>query len=256
LRETHIPIEVPGRGEIATRLQSVLEVIYLIFTEGYAPTEGDDWTRPDLCEEALRLGRRLAVLRPDDAEVWSLAALMELHGSRLRARSAPGRTAVLLADQDRERWDPLLKRRGFEALARAEAVSGGRPAGPYRLQAEIAACHARAVTFAETDWLRIAALYALLGRVAPSPVVEINRAVAIGRAIGPEAGLRIIAALDAEQAMPDSHLLEGVRGDLLERAGQWQEARSAFERAAGLARNGGERSLLEARVAGCAPGAR
>jgi RNA polymerase sigma factor (sigma-70 family) len=254
LRETHIPIEVPGRDEIAARLQAVLEVIYLIFTEGYAPTEGDDWTRPDLCEEALRLGRRLAALRRDDAEVWSLAALMELHGSRLRARAAPGGAAVLLADQDRERWDPLLKQRGFDALARAEAVSGGRPAGPYRLQAEIAACHGRAATFAETDWLRIAALYALLGRVAPSPVVEINRAVAIGRAIGPEAGLRIIAALDAKEAMPDSHLLESVRGDLLERAGMWPEARSAFERAATLARNGRERALLRARVAACATG--
>jgi RNA polymerase sigma factor (sigma-70 family) len=254
LRETHIPVEVPEQSELAGRLQAVLEVIYLIFSEGYAPTEGDSWTRPDLCEEALRLGRRLAALIADDAEVASLVALMELHASRLRARTTPGGSAVLLADQDRERWDPLLRRRGLDALARADALSAGRPAGPYRLQAEIAACHARAATFADTDWLRIAALYALLGRIAPSPVVEVNRAVAIGRAIGPEAGLRIIAALDAEGALPESHLLEGVRGDLLERAGRWPEARSAFERGAALARNGGERELLRARSAACGPG--
>jgi RNA polymerase sigma factor (sigma-70 family) len=248
LRETHIPIEVPPPAELGPRVQAVLEVVYLIFSEGYAPTEGDAWTRPELCDEALRLGRRLASLIPGDPEVLSLAALMELHASRLRARTGPAGSPVLLADQDRDRWDPLLLRRGLDALARAGQAAAGRPAGPYRLQAEIAACHARAGAFAETDWLRIAALYALLGRVAPSPMVELNRAVAIGRAIDPEAGLRIVAALDADGALRNHHLLESVRGDLLERLGKPAEARAAFSRAASMAANGSERALLQARA--------
>jgi RNA polymerase sigma factor (sigma-70 family) len=243
LREAGIPIEVPEGGELQPRLAAVLQVVYLIFTEGYAPTEGDAWTRPELCEEALRLGRRLQALVPADPEVQSLAALMELHASRLRARRGPGGRAVLLADQDRDRWDPLLLRRGLAALERAEAVAGG-PAGPYRLQAEIAACHARAGTIEDTDWLRIAALYALLARIAPSPVVELNRAVAIGRAIGPEAGLALVAGLDEDGSLRDHHLLESVRGDLLERVGRTEDARAAFTRAAALARNERERELL------------
>lgn len=255
LGEARVPFEVP-RGEArAARLASVLEVIYLIFNEGYAATAGDDWVRPGLCEEALRLGRILAELVPDEAEVHGLAALMELQASRLRARVGPSGEPILLLNQNRARWDQLLIRRGFAALARSERLGGER--GPYALQAAIAACHARARTPEDTDWARIAALYDALAQLAPSPVVELNRAVAVSMAYGPAAGLALVDALTAEPALKAYHLLPSVRGDLLAKLGRLDEARAEFERAAALTRNARERELLleRARTAGPEGGA-
>src|SRR5581483_7584027 len=221
LAAARVPFEVPGEAERAARLASVLQVIYLIFNEGYAATAGDDWMRPALCEEALRLGRILAELMPQEPEVHGLVALMELQASRARARIGPSGEPVLLLDQDRGRWDQLLIRRGLAALARAEALGGAH--GPYALQAAIAACHARAHTAAETDWARIAALYDALAALAPSPVVELNRAVAVAMAFGPAAGLELVDALTAEPSLKGYHLLPSVRGDLLARLGRPDE---------------------------------
>ncbi len=247
LREARVPFEVPRPADLAARLGSVLEVIYLIFNEGYAATAGAEWTRPALCEEALRLGRVLAGLAPGEPEVHGLVALMELQASRLRARTGPAGEMVLLQDQDRARWDRVLVGRGLAALARAEA--SGEALGPYALQAAIAACHARAATAQETDWTRITALYDALAQLAPSPVVELNRAVAHAMAFGPAAGLGILEPLTAEPALRSYHLLPGVRGDLLWKLGRFEEARAEFRRAAGLTRNERERALLEARAA-------
>ncbi|MFF1835253.1 RNA polymerase sigma factor [Streptomyces sp. NPDC058231] len=241
-----VPFEVPYGPARAARLGSVLEVIYLIFNEGYSATAGDDWLRPQLCEDALRLARVLAGLMDGEPEVHGLAALLELQASRTAARTGPDGAPVLLADQNRSRWDRLLIRRGFAALERANAV-GGAP-GPYALQAAIAACHAHAVTYEETDWKVIATLYGLLARAAPSPVVELNRAVAVSMAEGPEAGLALVDALAASQALATYHLLPSVRGDLLARLGRTEEARAEFVRAAGLTRNARERALLLARA--------
>ncbi len=252
LAAARVPFEVPGEAERAVRLASVLQVIYLIFNEGYAATAGDDWMRPALCEEALRLGRILAELMPQEPEVHGLVALMELQASRARARIGPSGEPVLLLDQDRGRWDQLLIRRGLAALARAEALGGAH--GPYALQAAIAACHARAYTAAETDWARIAALYDALAALAPSPVVELNRAVAVAMAFGPAAGLELVDALTAEPSLKGYHLLPSVRGDLLARLGRPDEARVEFEKAAALTRNARERALLLARAAACADG--
>jgi RNA polymerase sigma factor (sigma-70 family) len=250
LAEARVPFEVPRGAERAARLPSVFEVIYLIFNEGYSATAGDDWTRPALCEEALRLGRILAELAPGEAEVHGLVALMEIQASRLRARTGPSGEPVLLLDQNRGRWDQLLIRRGLAALKRAEALGGER--GPYSLQAAIAACHARARTPEETDWARIAALYDALAQVAPSPVVELNRAVALSMAYGPAAGIELVDALTAEPALKAYHLLPSVRGDLLFKLGRLDEARAEFERAASLTRNARERKLLLDRAAACA----
>jgi RNA polymerase sigma-70 factor (ECF subfamily) len=228
-------------------LASVLEVLYLIFNEGYAATAGDDWVRPALCEDALRLGRVLAQLAPQESEVHGLVALMEIQASRLRARVGPAGEPVLLLDQDRARWDQLLIRRGITALERAEALGGAL--GPYALQAAIAACHARASTAAETDWARIVALYDALARLTPSPVVELNRAVAVGMAFGPAAGLELVDALRSEPSLKAYHLLPSVRGDLLAKLGRSGEARAEFERAASLTRNARERKLLLERAA-------
>jgi RNA polymerase sigma-70 factor, ECF subfamily len=247
LAEANVPFEVPRGPELAARLSSVLEVIYLIFNEGYAATAGDDWMRPGLCEDALRLGRILAELSPDP-EVHGLVALMEIQASRLPARKGPAGQPVLLLDQNRARWDHVLIRRGLAALARAE--SGGGPRGPYTLQAAIAACHARAKTAAETDWGRIASLYGELAQVNPSAVVELNRAVAVAMAFGPAAGLEIVDGLRDEPALRSYHLLPGVRGDLLVKLGRFDEARGELERAASLTRNTRERDLLLERAAG------
>jgi predicted RNA polymerase sigma factor len=225
----------------------VLEVVFLIFNEGYSATAGDDWQRPALCEEALRLGRVLATLVPDEPEVHGLVALMEIQASRSVARSGPAGEPILLTDQDRRRWDRLLIRRGLAALTRAEALPA--PIGPYTLQAAIAACHARAATIEDTDWARIAALYAVLGHVWPSPVVELNRAVAVGMAQGPAAGLAIIDELSARGELSTYPLLPAVRADLLARQGRNDEARAEFERAAGLTRNAGERRVFLGRAA-------
>jgi RNA polymerase sigma factor (sigma-70 family) len=250
LAEAHVPFEVPHGSERAARLSSVLEVIYLIFNEGYSATAGDDWVRPALCEDALRLGRILAELVPNEPEVHGLVALMEIQASRLRARVSPSGEPILLLDQNRARWDQLLIRRGLAALARADALGG--MLGPYALQAAIAACHARARTPEETDWVRIAALYDALAQIAPSPVVELNRAVALSMAYGPAAGLEIVDALLSEPALKAYHLLPSVRGDLLGKLGRFDEARVEFERAASLTRNTRERELLleRARSAG------
>jgi len=250
LAESRVPFEVPRGAELATRLSSVLEVIYLIFNEGYSATAGDDWMRPGLCEDALRLGRVLAGLTPEEAEVHALVALMEIQASRSRARAGPSGEPILLLDQDRARWDQLLIRRGLAALERAEKLGGGTP-GPYALQAAIAACHARARAAAETDWQRIAALYAVLSRLTPSPVVELNRAVAVGMASGPAAGLALVDAIASEPSLARYHLLPSVRGDLLAKLGRAGEARAEFERAASLTRNARERRLLLARAAAC-----
>jgi RNA polymerase sigma factor (sigma-70 family) len=244
-----VPFEVPGGADRAARLASVLEVIYLIFNEGYAATAGEQLTRPALCEEALRLGRILAALAPEESEVLGLLALMELQASRLRARLGPDGAPVLLLDQDRARWDRLLIRRGLDALDRATAIGGA--GGPYALQAAIAACHARARTAQATDWARIAALYDALGRAMPSPVVELNRAVALGMAYGPEVALVAVDGLRHEPAMQTYHLLHSVRGDLLAKLGREVEARAEFERAAALTRNARERDVLLARAAAC-----
>lgn len=237
LARAGVPFEVPGGRDRAARLASVLEVIYLIFNEGYAATAGDHWLRPGLCEDALRLARVLAGLMPGEPEVHGLAALLELQASRTAARTGPDGEPVLLADQDRTRWDRRLIRRGFASLERAGT-------GPYALQAAIAACHARAPRYEETDWATIAVLYGRLAAVAPSPVVELNRAVAVSMADGPAAGLAIVDALAAEPALKDYHLLPSVRGDLLARLGRDDEARAELERAASLARNARERALL------------
>jgi len=242
LSAAQVPFEVPTGPERAARLSSVLEVIYLIFNEGYAATAGEDWVRPTLCEEALRLGRILAELIPREPEVHGLVALMEIQASRLGARVGPSGEPVLLLDQNRGRWDQLLIRRGLAALARAEGLGGAL--GPYALQAAIAACHAQARTPAETDWPRIAALYDALAQLASSPVVELNRAVAVAMAFGPAAGLELVDALSAEPSLQGYHLLWSVRGDLLAKLGRADEARVEFERAASLTRNTRERTLL------------
>ena len=249
LAAAHVPFEVPRRADFAARLSSVLEVIYLVFNEGYAATAGDDWLRPALCEDALRLARILAELVPDESEVHGLVALMEIQASRFKARVGPSGEPVPLFDQDRARWDHVLIRRGLAALERAENLGAGL--GPYGLQAAIAACHARANAPSETDWERIAALYDALTEIAPSPVVELNRAVAIAMAYGPEAGLEIVDALRSDGALEGYHLLPTVRGDLLKRLGRFDEARAEFERAASLTRNTRERKLLLDRAAGC-----
>ena len=251
LAKERVPFEVPRGDDRAARLSSVLEVVYLIFNEGYSATAGDDWMRPALCEDALRLGRILAGLAPQEPEVHGLVALMEIQASRARARVGPGGEPVLLLDQNRTQWDHLLIRRGLAALERAEALGGA--GGWYTLQASIAACHARARTPEETDWARIAALYEPLAALAQSPVVELNRAVAIGMAVGPQAGLDLVDALASEPTLKTYHLLPSVRGDLLAKLGRLDEARREFERAASLTRNGRERALLLERAA-TAPG--
>ncbi len=250
LAEARIPFEVPRGAELAVRLASVLEVIYLIFNEGYSATAGEDWTRPTLCDEALRLGRILAELAPQEPEVHGLVALMELQASRLPARVDREGEPVLLLEQNRSHWDHLLIRRGLSALEQAERLGGAL--GPYALQAAIAACHARAPTAEETDWARIAALYDALAQIAPSPVVELNRAVALAMAFGPAAGLEIVEALAAEPALKGYHLLPSVRGDLLAKLGREDEARLQFERAAALTHNRRERRLLLERAQACA----
>ncbi len=256
LADARVPFEVPRAEEREERLDSVLAVLYLIFNEGYTATAGSEWTRPALCEDALRLGRVLAELAPHEPEVHGLVALMEIQASRLRARVGPGGEPVLLLDQDRARWDYLLINRGLTALKRADALIGDGLAGSYALQAAIAACHAQARSAEETDWERIALLYALLMKLAPSPVVELNRAVAVAMAIGPEAGLAIADALAAQGALERSYLLPCVRGDLLAKVGRLGEARAEFERAAGLTSNARERKLMQDRARGLilAPG--
>ncbi len=250
LAEERVPFEVPHGAELETRLSSVLEVIYLVFNEGYSATAGDDWMRPALCEDALRLGRILAELAPREPEVHGLVALMEIQASRSPARVNAKGEPVLLLEQDRARWDTVLVRRGLDALARAEALGGAR--GLYALQAAIAACHARAKTAAETDWARIAVLYDALREVAPSPIVELNRGVAISMAFGPRAGLEAIDALAKEPLFATYHLYPSVRGDLLAKLGRFEEARADLERAASLTRNARERDLLLERAAECA----
>ena len=249
LAEARVGFEVPRGAELAERLASVLEVIYLIFNEGYAATSGDDWMRPALCEDALRLGRILTQLMPDQPEVHGLVALMEIQASRMHARTGPSGEPVLLLDQNRARWDHMLIRRGLAALDRAIALGGA--GGPYALQAAIAACHVRAATAADTDWPRIAALYAALAERMPSPVIELNRAVAVAMAFGPAAGLAVVDALVDEPALASYHLLPSVRGDLLARLGRFDEARQELERAAQLAGNARERDLLLARAEAC-----
>jgi len=250
LAEAQVPFEVPRGAELAPRLASVLEVIYLVFNEGYAATAGDDWMRPALCEDALRLGRILAELEPQEPEVHGLVALMEIQASRARARRGPTGEPILLLDQDRSRWDQMLIRRGLAALEQAEALSGGR--GPYALQAALAACHARARTADETDWARIVGLYGALGELTPSPIIELNRAVALAMLMGPAAGLAIVDGLRNEPALARYHLLPSVRGDLLVKLGRRDEARAEFERAASLTENVRERKLLLDRAASCA----
>ncbi len=252
LADGGVPFEVPRGEELAARISSVLQVIYLIFNEGYSATAGEDWVRPALCEDALRLGRIVAGLSPEEPEVHALVALMELQASRLHARVGPSGEPILLLEQDRARWDQLLVHRGLAALERADKL-GGEP-GPYRLQAAIAACHARARTAAETDWARIAGLYAELGRLTPSPVIELNRAVAVSMAFGPAAGLKLVDALTSEKSLERYHLLPSVRGDLLEKLGRRDEAREEFERAASLTKNARERALLLERARACEDG--
>ena len=250
LAEARVPFEVPRGAELVARLSSVLEVVYLVFNEGYSATAGDDWMRPALCEDALRLGRILAGLVPTEPEVHGLVALMEIQASRSAARVGPHGQPVLLLDQDRARWDQLLIRRGLAALARAEELGGSR--GPYALQAAIAACHARAPTPGETNWARIVVLYDLLAEVTPSPIVELNRAVAVAMAFGPGEGLALVDELSADPALQGYHLLPSVRGDLLLKLGRTREARAEFEKAAGLTSNTRERELLLERAAACA----
>ena len=252
LARERVPFEVPREDERAERLESVLEVVYLIFNEGYTATAGGDWMRPALCEDALRLGRILAGLTPLEPEVHGLVALMEIQASRARSRIGPSGQPILLLDQNRALWDPLLIRRGLAALERAAQLGGAR--GPYARPAAIAACHARARTPEGTDWARIAALYELLAALSPSPVVELNRAVAVAMAFGPQAGLDLVEALNAEPSLKAYHLLPSVRGDLLARVGRFEEAAAEFERAASLTRNARERELLLDRAAACARG--
>jgi RNA polymerase sigma-70 factor, ECF subfamily len=249
LTEARAPFEVPRGAEFTARLSSVLQVLYLIFNEGYSATAGDDWLRPALCEEALRLGRILVGLVPEEAEVHGLVALMEMQASRAKARVSASGEPILLLDQDRGQWDRLLIHRGLAELERAEKLGGMR--GPYAIQAAIAACHARAGTGEDTDWARIAALYSELGEVAPSPVVELNRAVAVGMAWGPAAGLELVNPLASDPAMQNYHLLPSVRGDLLKKLGRMDEARAEFERAASITRNARERNLLLERARSC-----
>ena len=249
LAKERVPFEVPRGAERAGRLSSVLEVIYLVFNEGYTATTGDDWMRPALCEDALRVGRVLAELAPQEPEVHGLVALMEIQASRSRARVGPSGEPVLLFDQNRALWDRLLIRRGLAALDRADRLGGAQ--GQYALQAAIAACHARARTPDETDWERIASLYVTLAALMPSPVVELNRAVAVGMAFGPQAGLDLVDALVAEASLENYHLLPSVRGDLLRKLGRFDEAREEFERAAALTRNARERALLLERATAC-----
>jgi RNA polymerase sigma factor (sigma-70 family) len=250
LTEAHVRFEVPSGPDRVARLGSVLEVIYLIFNEGYSATTGEDWVRPTLCDEALRLGRILAELAPTESEVHGLVALMEIQASRLGARVRSSGEPVLLLEQDRARWDGLLIRRGLAALERAESLGG--TLGPYALQAEIAACHARAATAAETDWPRIVALYDAVAQLAPSPVVDLNRAVAVGMAFGPAAALELVDGLISEPSLESYHLLPAVRGDLLRKLGRPEDARAEFERAASLTENIRERELLRKRAAECA----
>jgi predicted RNA polymerase sigma factor len=250
LSEARVPFEIPRKAELSSRLSSVLEVLYLVFNEGYSATSGDDWMRPALCEDALRLGRIVAELAPQEPEVHGLVALMEIQESRSHARRGPSGEPILLLDQNRSQWDQLLIRRGLAALDRAEKLASSR--GPYALQAAIAACHARARTAEETDWARIVELYGELARVAPSPIVELNRAVAVAMAYGPAAGLELIDALSAEPSLKSYHLLPSVRGDFLKKLGRFDEARSEFERAAELTRNTRERELLLDRARACA----
>jgi RNA polymerase sigma factor (sigma-70 family) len=256
LSEKNVPFEVPRGDELAERLSSVLAVVYLIFNEGYSATAGDDWMRPQLCEEALRLGRILAELAREEPEVHGLVALMEIQASRFPARIGSAGEPVLLLDQDRTRWDQLLIRRGLAAIDRAttQARIFGRAAGPYLLQASVAACHARARTPEETDWATIVGLYGKLAELMPSPIVELNRAVALAMLFGPEAGLEVVDALTAEPALKSYHLLPSVRGDLLQKLGRLDEARAEFERAAALTQNERERKLLRDRAAACARG--
>src|SRR5437762_12564690 len=246
LAAARVPFEVPARAELAARLGSVLEVIYLIFNEGYSATAGEDWVRPALCEDALRLGRILAELAPTEPEVHGLVALMEIQASRIRARVGPHGEPILLLQQDRGRWDHLLIGRGLAALERVEALGGAY--GIYALQGAIAACHARARTADETDWTRIVALYDALGQLLPSPVIELNRAVALGMAFGPAAGLEVVDTLRADPALEGYHLLPSVRGDLLAKLGRFEEARAEFQRAADLTQNVRERDLLLKRM--------
>jgi RNA polymerase sigma factor (sigma-70 family) len=252
LAEARVPFEVPREEELTARLSSVLEVVYLVFNEGYSATAGDDWIRPALCEDALRLGRILAELVPQEPEVHGLVALMEIQASRSGARVGPFGEPILLLDQDRGRWDHILIRRGLAALQRAEKLGGAH--GPYALQAAIAACHARARTPEQTDWEGIAALYDALAQLTPSPVVELNRAVALAMAFGPSAGLELVDALTSEPSLKGYHLLPSVRGHLLAKLGRFDEAHVEFERAASLTRNAPERELLLERAAACAQG--
>jgi RNA polymerase sigma factor (sigma-70 family) len=249
LAEAKVPFEVPRGEDLAARVSSVLEVIYLIFNEGYSATSGDDWVRPALCEDALRLGRILAELAPNESEVHGLVALMEIQASRLRARVGPSGEPIVLLDQNRAKWDQILIRRGLAALARAEALG---PLRPFALQAAIAACHARARTADQTDWQRIATLYESLAQITPSPIVELNRAVAVSMAYGPAAGLAIVDTLTSEPSMAKYHLLPSVRGDFLRKLGRFDEARVELERAASLTRNVRERELLLERARACA----
>jgi RNA polymerase sigma factor (sigma-70 family) len=249
LAKANVPFELPPTAELGERVSSVLEVIYLVFNEGYSATAGDDWMRPALCDDALRLGRILAGLMPSEPEVHGLVALMEIQASRANARTGPDGEPVLLLDQDRGRWDRLLIRRGLAALDHAWGLEG--TPGPYLLQAAIAACHARAATGDDTDWARIAGLYGVLARVAPSPVVELNRAVALSMAFGPARGLEVVDELVSEPSLKDYHLLPSVRGDLLFKLGRLDEARAEFERAAALTRNEREKTLLLDRAAAC-----
>jgi RNA polymerase sigma factor (sigma-70 family) len=252
LAEKRVPFEIPRGAELGVRLASVLEVIYLIFNEGYSATAGSDWMRPALCEDALRLGRILSELASQEKEVHGLVALMEIQASRSRARTGPSGEPILLFDQNRAHWDQLLIRRGLAELARAKKLSA--PEGPYLLQAQIAACHARARTPEETDWPRIVTLYGQLAQVSPSPVVELNRAVAISMASGPAAGLELVDALISERSLENYHLLPSVRGDLLKKLNRLDEARAEFERAASLTRNARERHFLLARAQECTIG--
>jgi len=254
LADAHVPFEVPRGSEFTARLSSVLQVVYLIFNEGYSATSGDDWMRPALCEDALRLGRILAELVPNEPEVHGLVALMEIQASRSKARVSPSGEPILLMDQDRAHWDQLLIHRGFAALDRAEDLGGVR--GPYAIQAAIAACHARAAAAAETDWARIVDLYSELAEVSPSPIVDLNRAVAVSMASGPAAGLELVDSLRNDPALKDYHLLPSVRGDLLRKLGRFPEARAEFEMAASITRNQRERHLLLERARACVTGMR
>ncbi|MDX6462258.1 MAG: hypothetical protein QOE55_5955 [Acidobacteriaceae bacterium] len=251
LSEARVAFEVPRGSELAERLGPVLEVIYLVFNEGYSATSGDDWLRPALCEDALRLGRILAECVPEQAEVHGLVALMEIQASRSRARVGPGGEPILLLDQNRAQWDQLLIRRGLAALERVERL--GTVPGPYAIQAAIAACHARALTPGDTDWPRIASLYAALAHLTPSPIVELNRAVAVGMAFGPQAGLVLVDELASDPSLKNYHLLPSVRGDLLAKLDRWDEARAEFEAAAALTRNVRERTLLMERARAASP---